>query len=372
MLQLRGLKSRLSGVLVPILIAVAIVVAITCVTAQAQTSAESAGSACAGCHRAKATTQPQTPMGRALLLLPGSDAALKANPKMTFRKGDYTYTVETHGDNSTYSVTDGKGTISSPIHWSFGNGAQTWVFERQGKWYEGLVSYYPNIQGLDITIGDAALTPHTLEEAFGRELLHSEPKDCFGCHATNAAQNGKLNLDSMQPGVRCEHCHVGANTHLLDSLQGQYDSAPPKLGKMTTEDISSFCGQCHRSWEAVMRGHTRGIINVRFQPYRLANSKCFDGADPRISCLACHDPHQDVVREDSFYDGKCLACHGSSAQLASPEHASAAGAAGAKSCPVSKKDCVSCHMPKMTLPGGHMRFTDHEIRVVKAGDPYPD
>ena len=116
-----------------------------------------------------------------------------------------------------------------------------------------------------------------------------------------------------------------------------------------------------------MRGHTRGIINVRFQPYRLANSKCFDGADPRISCLACHDPHQDVVREDSSYDGKCLACHGSS-----PEPASASGAAGAKSCPVSKKDCVSCHMPKMTLPGGHMRFTDHEIRVVKAGDPYPD
>jgi hypothetical protein len=29
-------------------------------------------------------------------------------------------------------------------------------------------------------------------------------------------------------------------------------------------------------------------------------------------------------------------------------------------------------MPKMTLPGGHMTFTDHEIRVVKAGDPYPD
>jgi Zn finger protein HypA/HybF involved in hydrogenase expression len=366
MLQLRGLNSRLSGVLIRVSIAVAIMLA-TSVAAQAQTSPGSASSACAGCHRAKATSQPQTPMGRALLLLPGPDAALKANPKLTFHKGGYTYTVETRGDNSTYSVTDGKGTISSPIHWSFGNGAQTWVFEREGKWYEGLVSYYPNIQGLDITIGDAALTPHTLEEAFGRELLHSEPKDCFGCHATNAAQNGKLNLDSMQPGVRCEHCHVGANTHLLDSLQGQFDSAPPKLGKMTTEDISSFCGQCHRSWEAVMRGHTRGIINVRFQPYRLANSKCFDGADPRISCLACHDPHQDVVREDSSYDGKCLVCHGSS-----PEPASASGTAGAKSCPVSKKDCVSCHMPKMTLPGGHMRFTDHEIRVVKAGDPYPD
>lgn len=368
MLRLRGLNSLLSGV-TPTLIAIliALMIAMACVAAQAQTRPDNPGSACAGCHRAKAARQPQTPMGRALLLLPGPDSSLKANPKLTFHKGDYTYTVETQGDNSIYSVTDGKGTISSPIHWSFGFGAQTWVFEREGKWYEGLVSYYPNVQGLDITIGDAALTPQTLEEAFGRPLLHSETKDCFGCHATNAAQDGKLNLDSLQAGVRCEHCHAGSNTHLLDSLQGQFDSAPPKLGKMTAEDISSFCGQCHRSWEAVVRGRTRGVINVRFQPYRLANSRCFDGADPRISCLACHDPHQDVVREDASYDGKCLACHGASTQAAP-----ASAAAVAKSCPVSKTECVSCHMPKVTLPGGHMKFTDHEIRVVKAGEPYPD
>jgi len=29
-------------------------------------------------------------------------------------------------------------------------------------------------------------------------------------------------------------------------------------------------------------------------------------------------------------------------------------------------------MPKVTLPGGHMKFTDHEIRIAKAGDAYPD
>lgn len=312
-------------------------------------------------------------MGRALLL-PGVDPPLKANPKLTFHKGDYSYTVETQDDNSVYSVTDGKRTISSPIRWNFGNGAQTWVFERDGQWYEGLVSYYPDIKGLDITIGDGALTPHTLEEAFGRQLLHSETKDCFGCHSTNSAQNGKLSLETMRPGVTCEHCHVGTNIHLLDALQGQFDSAPPKLGKMTSEDISSFCGQCHRSWEAVVRGHSHGVINVRFQPYRLANSKCFDGADPRISCLACHDPHQDVVRQDSSYDGKCLACHGSSSAQSISSSASASGLpqANPKTCPVSKSDCVSCHMPKVTLPGGHMTFTDHQIRVVKAGDPYPN
>jgi hypothetical protein len=336
--------------------------------AAAQASLSGPGSACVNCHRAQAASQPQTPMGRALLL-PGTDPTLKANPRLTFRKGEFVYTVETQGDNSTYSVTDGKRTIALPIRWNFGAGAQTWVFEREGKWYEGLVSYYPDIRGLDITIGDDTLTPHTLEEAVGRELLHSETKDCFGCHATKTVRNGRLSLESMQPGVTCEHCHVGTETHILDSIQGDFDSAPPKLSKLSSEDISNFCGQCHRSWEAVVRGHFRGIINVRFQPYRLANSRCFDGTDPRISCLACHDPHQDVVRQDSSYDAKCLACHAPSTQT---QPASVKVSTRPKSCPTAKSDCVSCHMPKMTLPGGHMRFTDHQIRVVKPGDPYPN
>jgi hypothetical protein len=29
-------------------------------------------------------------------------------------------------------------------------------------------------------------------------------------------------------------------------------------------------------------------------------------------------------------------------------------------------------MPKVNLPGGHLRFTDHEIRIVHPGDAYPN
>jgi len=28
-------------------------------------------------------------------------------------------------------------------------------------------------------------------------------------------------------------------------------------------------------------------------------------------------------------------------------------------------------MPKVDFPGGHFRFTDHRIRVVRAGSGYP-
>ena len=338
---------------------------------RAQVRGSSPASACANCHRVESSAQPQTPMGKAVML-PGTNPTLMANPKLTVRKGDYSYTVETHGDSTTYSVTDGVRTLSFPALWTFGVGGQTWILQRDGELYESLVSYYPNVGGLDTTIGDDRIVPHTVDEAMGRKLTLGETKACFGCHATNAVHDRKLTIESMQPGVTCEHCHAGTTTHLLDSLQGDFSSAPPALGRLSSEDISNFCGQCHRTWEGVVRGHFHGEINVRFQPYRLANSKCFDGTDPRISCVACHDPHQNVVREDSTYDAKCLACHGSSAQPAAMRAASAPAPPGAKSCPVSKSDCVSCHMPKVTLPGGHMKFTDHEIRIVKAGDAYPD
>ena len=323
-------------------------------------------SACVSCHRARSESQPFTPMGRAMALT-GANPVLRDNPKLTVKKGLYTYTVETHEDESTYRVSDGTRTITVPIHWNFGAGAQTWVLEHNGKRYESTVSFYPSIPGLDYTTGDEDLKPQNLEEAIGREIFTPEQKVCFGCHTSNALANGKLMLESLRPGVTCEHCHAGAIAHVSDSLNGDFESAPPDLRKLTSEDISNFCGQCHRSWETVVRNHWRGNLTVRFQPYRLANSKCFDGADPRISCIACHDPHVDVVRQDSSYDGKCLACHaggksaGSSSDVREP-----------RVCPAGKADCVSCHMPKVKLPNGHLTFTDHEIRIVRAGEAFPN
>lgn len=304
-------------------------------------------------------------MGRALQL-PGTDPTLASHPKLTFQKYGYSYTVATQGDHSTYSVTDGKQTITLPIRWNFGQGAQTWVFERNGTFYESLVSYYPLIDGLEITTGDRVLVPHTLDEAVGRKLNKNEPKDCFGCHSTGANSNGELDFRHMDPGVTCEHCHIGATAHMAAAAQGEgYDTAPPDLKKLSSEDISSFCGQCHRTWEMVIRSRWRGESNVRFQPYRLENSKCFDGTDPRISCIACHDPHRDLVTDEVSYDSKCLACHAS-------KNGSSQAHADAKACPVASTNCASCHMPKVKLPNGLMTFHDHEIRIVRAGEPYPN
>ena len=338
------------------------------VPAAGQVAPQNFSSACARCHPKEAASEPTTPMGRALEL-PGANPTLASHPKLTVRKGPYTYTVQTEENKSVYSVTDGIHTIAIPIRWSFGEGAQTWLLEHNGEYYESLVSYYPSIDGLDITTGDGSLKPDTLESAIGRKLSNNDVTACFDCHATKAVSNGQLSLATLEPGVRCEHCHTGLENHLVSQIQsgGDIVSAPPSLGRLNPEEISRFCGQCHRTWELVARRGWRGVINARFQPYRLANSKCFDGTDHRIGCLACHDPHQTVVRDDTFYDPKCLACHAASGSSSLPPRP-----ARAKVCPVAKSNCVTCHMPKVRLPNGLMTFYDHQIRVAKPNEPYPN
>jgi hypothetical protein len=292
---------------------------------------------------------------------PSNDPVLSSHAVLEQQIGAYHYRIAENHGRPTYSVTDGVNTITLPIVWPFGRNSQTYVLEDKGGLYEGFVSYYPGSNGLDRTVGDQSLEPKTLEEAMGRVLNPFEAKSCFGCHSARSIVDRKLDLTHVAPGVTCMRCHVDADKHLQSIVQGKLDYLPPRLKKLSSEDISNFCGQCHRTWQTVVRNRWFGLINLRFQPYRLENSKCFDGVDPRISCIACHDPHRQLVTDDKTYDVKCLACHGSENR---PPHAQV--------CHTAKENCVSCHMPKTDLPGAHRAFTDHQIRIVRPGESYPN
>jgi hypothetical protein len=314
---------------------------------------------CGTCHT-KQMTQSATSMARALDRA-GVPTIMKSHPVLTWQDGKYRYRIERRGEEAVYSVTDGDGTLSLPVHWVFGANSQTYVLEYGGHLYESRASYYQSIDRLDVTMGHQDIHPKTLTEAMGREISDHEARACFQCHSTGSTVNEHIQTDALTPGVQCAHCHEGATRHFQAISQGKLDAMPPKLSKLTAEDMSNFCGQCHRSWSEVVRSRLFGEMNVRFQPYRLASSKCFDGSDRRISCAACHDPHVELVTADKTYDSKCQACHAApSAKVA------------AKPCPVARTGCVSCHMPKVQLPGGHQTFTDHFIRVVQANKPYPN
>jgi hypothetical protein len=293
---------------------------------------------------------------------------LREHPNLTFKDGPFTYRVTRQGDHSTYAVTDGKSTVSEPILWAFGQGeaGQTYVIRHADQIYETRVSFFRDIEGLDITIGYPHTTPQTLEEAIGHSQASDSARMCFGCHSTAAVRGRELDLEHLTPGVTCEGCHGPGAEHLHAVQKGdKSDSHIMNPGKLNPGDLADFCGSCHRSGLQVVVMHSEGVNTVRFQPYRLSNSRCYDPDDARISCLACHDPHQTVRRQAAFYDGKCVACH-SAAVVSSGEQGTRP-----KTCPVAKRDCVTCHMPKYDLPGGHFKFTDHMIRVVHPGEPFP-
>ena len=320
--------------------------------------------ACASCH-SQGKTQPHTSMGQALETVEDCRVLID-RPLLTVTVGKYSYRIERKGNQSDYSVTDGVETITAPIRWAMGASSsigQTYILEKNGELYESRVSYYRELNALAPTLGSANSAPSSLNEALGRLMTLEDKLSCFGCHSTDAVSGRQFTPEKLRPGVKCNHCHESSDSHLLAMIQfaeGASSAIPKSItGGFAAEKVSDFCGQCHRTWAEIAMQPNLGIGNVRFQPYRLAGSKCYDADDPRISCLACHNPHQELVSETSTYDSKCQACH-------------AGGKPGAKSCRVRKSNCASCHMPKTELPGAHYKFSDHRIRIVKAHERYPE
>ena len=265
------------------------------------------------------------------------------------------------GDHSVLTVTDGSESIAVPLLWAFGRGqaGQTYVFEHGGAFYESRVSFYNALGALDLTMGALGSKPQSIAEAAGRRMDSLGARDCFGCHSNGGVSEGKLHLEAMIPGVGCQSCHGAAGKHVEAVLAGDPVAAKlPHLAGLSAEESAELCGKCHRTWSQIALSGPRGAGNVRFQPYRLANSKCYDAADRRIRCTTCHDPHAVLDTNLASYDAKCTACH--------------SAALHAKVCRVAKTNCAGCHMPKVDLPGAHASFTDHQIRVARAGDPYPN
>jgi hypothetical protein len=296
---------------------------------------------------------------------------------MTFHAGAYTFEILTEGQ-SIYSVTNGKETVSEPIAYVFGKGrvAQTYILRHNKKLYEGRVSYYSGINGLDWTIGDELNPAPNVEEAFGRDISGDEAANCFGCHGTGSVADGKLHLDQLTEGVACEGCHGPGKRHADAMVSGTEESLfvfDPR--NLPADSLSQeFCGACHRSADTVgMMPDLGGVRNVRFQPYRMATGK-HNPDDRHFACTACHDPHIDLQLQGASNDSKCTVCHSLRAESqGSPplKTPSTVAASAAKSCPVGSINCDSCHMPKVEIPGTHFKFTDHRIRIVRPGEPFP-
>jgi hypothetical protein len=326
--------------------------------------------ACARCHSAIAVSYRDMAMSHASE--PATDSTvLRHQPDLHFQLGPYRYTLSSAAGKTVYAVTDGKQSLSFDLQWAMGAGSlgQTYVIQDADKFYESELSFYSATGGLDITTGHSRDVPGTLEAAAGRRMLGPAATRCFACHTTASSDANKFDPARATNGVTCEACHGPGYSHVAAERAGMQEANGLAFNPGTLDRASSvdFCGACHRTTADVIENGwvDIGVMNARFQPYRLQKSACWERGDARLTCTSCHDPHKPLQHDAASYDASCLRCHVVSGETSTADRPG-------KGCKVDRKNCVTCHMPKYELPGAHSEFSDHYIRVVKAGEPYPN
>ena len=315
---------------------------------------------CVECH-VEQKPQLETPMAHALLQSVDG-RMLEEFPPKPFKLGDYTYEVKKQDDGIIYTVSDGKNKTSFPIMYSFGEGrkGQVYIFKYNDTLYESRVTLYRTLKGLDITVAQPQQQPTSLQSAIGREIPAREAESCFKCHSTGAVKENKFQFEHLGEAVSCEACHGPGERHINAVKTKDFKNLqifnPEKLTAF--EQTQEFCGACHVGFEAVLN-LPNDVNTIRFQPYRLFMSKAHSSTDARLSCTACHNPHEKLEENPVAYDAKCFACHVSSPKekLTKERFASA--------CPVKTSNCVTCHMPKTDITEMHFKFTDHQIQIVR-------
>jgi Cytochrome c3 len=340
----------------------------------------------------------------------GNSEILQSHADITDQRAAYHYELSTTQQSVNFSVSDGAQSLSATIAWAFGLGhkGQTYIYARDGGFYESHLSFYKSLQALDLTTGHDASNPDDLKSAMGRWLDADEARRCFGCHTTASSIGGHFDTSHLTPGVQCESCHGPGASHVAAMKLGKIEEGraaifnPRRLNATASVD---FCGACHRTWADVILGEQklRSVMNVRFQPYRLEDSKCWrnSNGDARLACTTCHNPHEQLNQTASSYDAKCLTCHSPAASSPVASSSAAANAekfaaispknsaahfvektaaapldqshenATPKICPQSKSNCITCHMPQVEVPSVHATFFDHRIRIVRPDSPYP-
>lgn len=325
---------------------------------------------CAPCHAAEFAGWHASEMANALKPAVQSEF-LRAHPHLSFEWGRYRYRIDLDKDEAIYSVTDGTSTLSLPLLWAYGVGVvgQAFVFRDQGTYSEAEIAYYPQRSGLDVVAGVARAAPATLRAAFGIPLVPMAAQQCISCHTTAAVTDNRLQIDSAILGVSCEACHGPGARHVaaMKTTPNTAKHAATLIfnpGSLGPADLEDFCGACHRTSLRVQMKALHGLETVHYEPYRLEMSSCWIMSQ-RVTCLNCHNPHQPLARGASAYDAACMACHSSSTVRGT---AGARGAHSAKVCPVGKRDCTTCHMPKCRIPLSPFSMSDHFIRIVSADD----
>jgi hypothetical protein len=231
---------------------------------------------------------------------------------------------------------------------------------------------------------------------FNRPILAG----CIFCHSGRANPVPETNGQYEDPpffeaSIGCENCHgpgavhIRAMQHHPGATRDLQIINPARLSPYLADNI---CMACHQTGDVrVLRpGKSYGdfrpgrpldeVLSIFLVPptresppdadhvehyYSMTLSKCYRSSNGRMSCLSCHDPHDQPKPSEvpAYYARKCLACHtNNSCKI--PLATRLRGA--------PPNDCVGCHMPKRDIQViSHSTATNHRI-VATLTEPFPD
>jgi predicted CXXCH cytochrome family protein len=336
--------------------------------------AEDPDAVCRDCHQQIYDQYQRTPMARASGkaldgLLPGAflhqDSGIEYR---LFARDGSAWLSYDRPDASPEKALHGEQKLSYYI--GSGNRGRTYLFERDGFWFESPVNWYSKKQLWD-------MNPKSLKT---REMPFTLKVDagCLHCHASgvSASLPGSRNhfgeVPFLHGGITCESCHGDPTTHL--SRRGHGPILNP--ASLPVSRKVSICLQCHLEGEIAVDELGRSLHmfkpgddlsqDVRFfvhegeigsmgratsQWEALLQSACFRGSAGKLTCTACHDPHDTPAPAEraAYYRNKCIACHSESTFVARhhPE----------------EQDCTRCHMAREKAQDiAHEQVTDHFIQ----------
>jgi predicted CXXCH cytochrome family protein len=252
-----------------------------------------------------------------------------------------------------------------------GKRGRTYLFEKEGYWFEAPINWYARKQVWD-------MTPNHLND---REMPLTLPVDpgCLHCHASGVASSlaDARNHYASAPfefgGITCSGCHGNASAHVAS------EGKVPMLNIAALDPArrDSVCLNCHlegqtavdregRKPEDFAPGDNLSDYTLFFVYHRetgsggratsqweaLLQSECKRKSGDRMTCTTCHDPHGSPSSDQrvAYYRQRCLSCHDRPG-FAARHHP-------------ENLDCTACHMARSASSDiAHEQVTDHLIKA---------
>ena len=334
--------------------------------------------ACEGCHKEIYERYQRTPMARGSGI--AADGLIEGG--FTHAESGIRYSIFLRNGQAWMSYervapgtgSDLRGEQALSYYIGSGRRGRTYLFDKDGLWFEAPVNYYGKKKLWDMApnYGSAHYMPDTLPV----------DSNCLHCHASEVqaalpeARNRYAGAPFNAGGVTCAACHGDAKQHLAEEGHGAIVN-PAKLPPVKRDSV---CLQCHLEGDAAIYrtgeslagfkpGDDLGQFVVYFvdasrasgggratsQYEALLRSACKRAVGDKLTCTTCHDPHgsPEGAERVAFYRAKCLGCH-TGEKMAAEHHP-------------EQQDCAACHMPtRETTDISHEQLTDHNIERIPA------